>query len=98
LTISSKKPSDFFTEGRQGNEATGVGMHRVSKQTLLLPLMAKYQWRSASFCENALGETVARPAATSAQPRRSRPVFRASAFPQSNIRVHPRSSAVKKIS
>jgi hypothetical protein len=31
----------FFTEGRQGNEETGVGSHQTSKQALLLPLMAE---------------------------------------------------------
>jgi hypothetical protein len=27
----------IFTEGRKGNEATGVGPHQISKQALLLP-------------------------------------------------------------
>jgi hypothetical protein len=39
-----------FTEGRQGNEATGVGSHQISKQALLLPLMTYFQRRFAIFC------------------------------------------------
>jgi hypothetical protein len=31
----------IFTEGRKGNEETGVGSHQISKQALLLPLMAE---------------------------------------------------------
>jgi hypothetical protein len=31
----------FLTEGRKGNEETGVGPHQISKQTLFLPLMEK---------------------------------------------------------
>jgi hypothetical protein len=32
---------DIFTEGNQGNEATGVGLRQISKQALLLPLMTE---------------------------------------------------------
>jgi hypothetical protein len=43
-------PKAVFTEGRQGNEETDVGSHQISKQALLLPLMANAQRRFATFC------------------------------------------------
>jgi hypothetical protein len=33
----------IFTEGRQGNEATGIGSHQISKQALLC-----LRWRNSS--------------------------------------------------
>jgi hypothetical protein len=33
----------FFTEGREGNEETGVGSSQISKQTLFLHLMLEFQ-------------------------------------------------------
>jgi hypothetical protein len=37
----------IFTEGRK---ATGVGSHKISKQTQFLPLIAKSQGHFALFC------------------------------------------------
>jgi hypothetical protein len=39
-----------FTEGRKGNEETGVGLHQISKQALFFRLMQKNQQRFAIFC------------------------------------------------
>jgi hypothetical protein len=42
-------PKAVFTEVREGNEATGVGSHQISKQALFLPLMEKIQRLFATF-------------------------------------------------
>jgi len=42
----------IFTEGRKGNEATGVGSYEISKQALFLHLAEKFQRRFAIFCSN----------------------------------------------
>jgi hypothetical protein len=34
-------PKAFLTEGRKGNEETGVGSHQLSKQALFSPLITE---------------------------------------------------------
>jgi hypothetical protein len=61
----------IFTEGNKGNEATGVGSHKISKRALLLLLLQKHQRLfvalvifcvlrsfSAGGCANRLGSMI----------------------------------------
>jgi hypothetical protein len=51
LPPGAPRPSQaIFTEGRKGNEETGIGSHQISKQALLLPLMVKSPRLFAIFC------------------------------------------------